>query len=183
MSQGINLLKGKKSPDYLLENTVKKAKLISFILLIVYLIVGVGMLVYWFNLTSQKNQVRQLTESKKQSITGLNKVEYSLVALKQRLEFFQKAKQRSKINFGSAIEQIYSLEIPGTSIDSLVIKNDGSLNIKGKAGQSINLADFIKGLVNQKKQIKKMVLESLTRLPDGSYDFELNLILEQNLTS
>ena len=85
MAKGINFLKGKKSQDYLFETAVKKIRVICFAILAAYLVLGGGLIVFWFSLNSQINKTAQLTEAKKQQITQLKPVEYSLLTLKQRV--------------------------------------------------------------------------------------------------
>lgn len=177
MAKGINFLKGKKSQDYLFETAVKKIRVICFAILAAYLVLGGGLIVFWFSLNSQINKTAQLTEAKKQQITQLKPVEYSLLTLKQRLEFFEKVSNGQTIEFIPALETLFALEKDGVSFDGVTISDTGNTVISGKASQSLSLAAFVKNLESKDKMIKKAALKSLSREQSGGYQIEIEMIL------
>jgi len=180
MVKGINLLKGKKSQDYIFETSVKKFSIVCFVLLGAYLIFGTGLLIFWFDTKSQANKTNQLIEARKQQITQLKPTEYSLQALKQQLAFFDSVSSVQNADFVSILEMFFGLEKDGITLESISITNKGNVAISGKASQSFELADFIKSLEDNNKSIKSAFLKSLSREKDGAYKFETDMSIVSN---
>jgi len=74
-----------------------------------------------------------------------------------------------------SITTLSKLADPQVTITSFSFVEDGQVVIAGEAANALILSDFFEKVKKEKKEIEIASLTSLTRMEEGSYEFNLNL--------
>jgi hypothetical protein len=179
MKKEINLLGEKKTKEILLEDTAKRIKVTSWVILGLYCLAGLGVLIFWMNMSSETNRIEQQIESKKQGITQLKKSEELQLALKERLDYLQTVFGNHTFTYSQIYDDIFALENGGSiTLDNLLIDKQGQIKFAGKVDQVLTLSDFLKDIKTRNNKYAQAVLSTLTRDDKGAYLFEVTLALK-----
>lgn len=178
MSRGIDLLRGRNKGRLKIRKQAVKIKLISFLVLGLYLVAGSGLFVYLVWAKGEKSRLQQSIQVKKQRIVDLKKNESLHLNLKQRLAFMSTQLDLGQNLVSRSITILNKLADPQVTITSFSFAEDGQVIIAGEAANALVLNDFFEKVKKVKKEIKIASLTSLTRMEEGNYEFNLNLKFE-----
>jgi len=153
-------------------------KLISFIVLGLYLVAGSGLFVYLVWAKGEKSRLQHSIQAKKQCIVGLKKNELLHLNLKQRLVFLNTQLDLDQNLVSRSITVLNKLVDSQIIVTGFSFIEDGQVVITGQAANAPVLSDFFEKVKEEKKEIKIALLTSLTRQEEGSYEFNLNLEFE-----
>ena len=175
VSQGIDLLRGRNKGRLKVRKQAVKIKLISFLVLGLYLVAGSGLFVYLVWAKGEKSRLQRSIQVKKQRIIDLKKNELLHLNLKQRLAFLNTQLDLEQNLASRSITTLSKLADPQVTITSFSFVEDGQVVIAGEAANALILSDFFEKVKKEKKEIEIASLTSLTRMEEGSYEFNLNL--------
>jgi hypothetical protein len=176
MKEGqINLLKvGRKISGEKAE-LVRKIKVASFLLLIVYCVLLAGALSFWLIFRKQSEQISKKIEFQEQRIKDLEKVETLHTFLKQRLSSLTPLLTQETMDYETVLGQLESFVSEGVVLNKLELSREGQLNFGGMAANAVAFADFLERLLANEELAENIKLSSTSRQEDGSYSFNLFL--------
>ena len=178
MSQGINLLRGRNKARLKIRKQAVKVKLISFLVLGLYLIASSGLFVYLVWAKGEESRLQRSIQAKKQRVVDLKKNESLHLNLKERLAFLNTQLDLDQNLVSRSITVLNKFTNPQVIVTGFSFIEDGQVVIAGEAANALVLSDFFEKVKEERKEIKIASLTGLTRLEGGSYEFNLNLKFE-----
>lgn len=148
--------------------------------LIIYCILMVAIISYWGFLRKEKEKIEKQIEVKKSQINQLRKKESLQVLLKQRLGFLTKEQFFQPGKFPYFLNILSSLQ-PNVDLLSIQIF-ENKIEIRGSASNIIDLSGFLEKLETSSEfnVFPNIILDSLARNKDGSYNFSVSLEFKVN---
>lgn len=179
MEREIDLLKVKEKIS---EREIKLKRFLqvgSGILLIFYILVLGGVFSFWVIQQRESQLVRDKIKRAEAKVSGLKKIESLQVTLKERLEVLASVFGEDKVNYQDVLTQFEQLTPSGVTLESIDLSKNGRITIEGSAETSVSLGEFLVNLTKpEEENFKNVVLSSIRRTEEGSYDFSLRLLLE-----
>jgi len=179
VNQGINLLRGRNQARLKIQKQAAKIRLISFLVLGVYLIAGSGLFAYLVWARKEKSQLERSIQAKKQRIVSLKKNESLHLNLKQRLAFLGAQSDLGQNPVSRSVAVLNQLAGPQITTTDFSFLGDGQITIAGETTSALALSDFFERVKARREEIKLASLTSLTRLDEGGYEFNLSLKFEE----
>lgn len=156
---------------------IRKAKIISLLLLIFYCLVATGIFSFWLILKRQNEAVVSKIKYQKQRINELNTVESLHIFVKQRLSALSPLFEKETIEYKETLTQLEELLPEGVVLTKIELVEEGSLELSGEAPNAVIFADFLERLLasGNEEFAESVEMSSTSRQEDGSYKFSLNV--------
>jgi len=159
---------------------VRGAKLVTFLLLILYCLVAAGIFSFWLVLRRQNEVVTSRIKFQEQRIKELKPVESLHAFLKQRLSTLAPLLTKETVDYKETLTHLETLLPEGLTLTKIELNQEGNLSFTGTAPNAVVLSDFLERLISSEGDefAKNAKLTSASRQEDGSYSFSLNLDVE-----
>jgi hypothetical protein len=175
MKEQINLLKVDHVSSGKEKELARKAKVASFLILIVYCLIVAGSLSFWLILRKQNEQLLAKIEFQEKRIKELESVESQQTFLKQRLSNLLPLLTEEKADYKAIMDKVQSFISEGIVLNQFNVTRDGDLDCGGMASNAVVFGTFIESLLADENLADKVKLSSASRQEDGTYTFSFFL--------
>lgn len=172
-----DFLKDQKDKTLLQQKQVRRVKLISFSILIVYCLLAGLVFSSLFYFQKEDVKIKKQQENKKAVIIGLKKIESLEIILEQRLSFLNKQFLEKRPPWLKLLTFFDGNLVEGIKLKEIEITETGETTIDGMASDALSLGRFLENMTSDDKTtlFSKVTLSSVTRQNDGTYFFNLAL--------
>lgn len=181
MEKEIDFLKAKRKDFYRIEKVVRMLNVASLVVLILYCLIVAATIFFSFQLRDENKKLKSQIDFKKAAISELKPIESLQYVIKQRLSQFSVFFNGDKKSFSSIFSFFQQSINQGINFKKLEITDKGEVTLNGQAPNALALGNFLDSLVTETaaKLFNKVNIISLTKQKDGSYMFNLALIINE----
>lgn len=176
MTTNVNFLKNiptLSEREYLKERLYFKYSIVFGIFTILSVIV---LIIWQLTLTRKFKKIEERIDTSNKRLSGLVEASAQQIYLKSRLQLL-KSYFSERTASREAIQEIFSLSLPGVTISSASFESDSVINLKATANDVLNLANLVDYFSNETDYFLQTVSKSLHRLDTGGYQMELLLTI------
>lgn len=176
-TKGIDFLKPLKKGDFKKTETLRLLRIGSIVLVIFYCLFVGATLSFWVYLQKESRDISSQIASKKERIEELRKIESLQTVLKQRLSSLNKVFSKKRINYPQVLSYLKEVSLEDVSLKELDLSEGGEVSLTGSAPNASALSNFFERLSSASplSPFPEIILSSLSRRKDGSYNFSLTL--------
>lgn len=171
---GINLLKNRHSlseKDYLREQEIFRYSLIGLVSMVV---VSIAIVSYQFVLTNKLNRVEKGIKKSTSELMEYTEANAKQIYLKSRLQLISSFLEARSVS-REAIENIFSLTIPGVTVSSMSFESDNVIKTQFTAKDVLVLESLVNYLSEDKGFFIQAVSEGISRTQEGEYQLQVML--------
>ena len=181
MVKEIDFLKAKRKDLHRIEKVVRMLNVTSLVVLIFYCLIVAATIFLSFQLRDENTKLKSQIDSKKAAISELKPVESLQYVIKQRLSQLAVFFDGNRKSFSSIFSFFQQSISQGINFKKLEITDKGEVTLNGQASNALTLGNFLDSLVADSavKLFSKVNINSLTKQKDGSYMFNLTLIVNE----
>lgn len=171
MKTEIDFLKGNRGERERKRKLLRIIRTGSILVLIIYCLVLSAFFSYDFYIKTQGEKVAKENKIKKEKIESLKEVETLQITLKQRLSSLGKFFESQKNSDYPLILDYFDKLAQEISLKTLIIQDDGKINLNGGAADAFVLERFLEKINQEEtdKLFSGVTLLSLDKREDGSY--------------
>jgi len=149
------------------------------LVVILYCFSLIGIIGFWSFLEKENKQIKNQIEVKKSQLTQLKKKESLQFLLKYQLSALSKLWSSTRTDFSQILSFFLKFSPEGLELRGIKISNKGEIQIEGVASHSLAFANFLEKIIYGEgmQLFSRVILNSLSRQADGSYNFSFTLNL------
>lgn len=159
----------------------RRSKVVKSVVVFMIIVVTAtaGVFVQSITKKNEQQQASQEIITAEQKVSSLNEQEGVLTVLKKRLEAI-KTLTTADTALINTYKLMFTLTPSNVSMKSLKVDSPTQVNITGDSSNAQAFENFLDNLTNSEKhnnKIAKVIIDNLTRSPQGAYTFDLTLNL------